>query len=159
MPTYPPSYVRSEGPEERHRTSSTDTASPALTKDSKIKNIYYRRNDTGPYQPTPRLRPSQKFEKNKNIYASVIMPTYPPSSYVRSEGPEERHRTSSTVTASPALTKNSKIKKIYTSVIMPTCPPSYVRSEGPEERLRTSSTVLASPTLKKNSKIKKKYRL
>ncbi|GFY34982.1 hypothetical protein TNCV_155591 [Trichonephila clavipes] len=76
------------------------------------------------------------------------MPTYPPS-YVRSEGPEERHRTSSTVTASPALTKNSKIKKDIVSVIMPTYPPSYVRSEGPEERHRTSSTDTASPALTK----------
>ncbi|GFY34979.1 hypothetical protein TNCV_155561 [Trichonephila clavipes] len=126
MPTCPPSYVRSEGPEERHRTSSTVTASPALTKNSKIKKkgtIYTsvimpppalphtfevkgRRNDTGPHQQSQRLRPSQKFENKKDIY-SVIMPTCPPS-YVRSEGPEERHRTSSTVTASPALTKIRK---------------------------------------------------
>ncbi|GFU71342.1 hypothetical protein TNCV_4280351 [Trichonephila clavipes] len=83
MPTYHPTYVRSEGPEEQHSTYTTDTTSTALTRNSKF----------------------------KKVYISVVISTYP-ASYVRSEEKEKRHRTSSTNTTSPALTKISKIKKI-----------------------------------------------
>ncbi|GFU71345.1 hypothetical protein TNCV_4280381 [Trichonephila clavipes] len=114
-----------------------------------------RSNNTGPHQQTPRLRPSQNFEIKK-VYILVIMPTYPPS-YVRSEGPEERHRTLSTDITTPAFTKNLKRKKVYISAIMPTYPSSYARSEGPEEPHRTSSTDTTSPTLTKIRNKKKVY--